>query len=116
MSAPRLTVAEHGTTVAACVSGDIDAANAAELYEALETSVTQTTDVLAVDLSALTYLDSAGIHMLYRIARELEDRGARLELVVPPGSVVEETLRYADALRLFAVVDATQNRVPDPGD
>jgi anti-sigma B factor antagonist len=105
MNMSRLTVAEHGTTVAASVFGDVDAANAGELHDALEASVTPTTDVLAIDLSAVTYLDSAGIHMLYRIARDLEDRGARLELVVPPGSVVEETLRYADALRLFAVAD-----------
>jgi anti-anti-sigma factor len=103
-------VTEQGTTVRVYVSGEIDAANAADLYRALEESVTHATELLEIDLSDVTYLDSAGIHVLFRVGRALEERSGRLSLIVPPGSVVEETLRYADALGLFATTVTPQDK------
>ena len=41
---------------------------------------------LVVDLAATTYLDSAGINLLFGLADELRDRQQRLHLVVADGS------------------------------
>ena len=39
---------------------------------------------LVLDLGRLTFLDSAGIHLLFRLSRLVGARGGRLTLVVPP--------------------------------
>ncbi len=50
------------------VIGEIDISNADTLGSALEAVVADSTDVLALDLSALDFLDSSGLAMLLRIA------------------------------------------------
>jgi len=108
MTTARLDIDERGAAVVARVTGEFDAANASALGDAIEGAVTHETHVLAIDLAAVTYLDSAAIHLLFRVGRALSERGARLCLVVPPGSIVEDTLRYADALRLFQIAATTE--------
>ena len=61
------------------ISGEIDMATAALVVDA----VTKTTDV-ALDLSAVTFLDSTGLHALI----ELRQRGA-----LPPIVAVSEPVR-----------------------
>ena len=98
-----LDVAVAGPTITATISGEIDAANASLLADALIQAVEQDTCELRLDLARVEYIDSAGIHQLFVLGRDLKQRGARLRLDVPPGSVVEQTLRYADALRQFGL-------------
>ena len=50
---------------------------------------------LLVDLSEVTFLDSAGLHVLFRLARRLAERGATLAVVVPPGSPVRRVVEIA---------------------
>jgi anti-anti-sigma factor len=102
-----LDVAVVDTTVVATLSGEIDAANASSLTHALIQAVEHDTGELRLDLARVDYIDSAGIHQLFVLGRDLEQRGAQLRLDVPPGSVVEQTLRYADALRQFGLDGAS---------
>lgn len=108
MSPPQMNMSDDGKTVVVNVTGEIDASNAEDLRLGVEGAMGHTTQLLAIDLSAITYLDSAGIHVLFRLGRELSERGAQLRIVAPHGSVVHETLRYADALRLFSVAETAQ--------
>jgi len=62
------------------VDGDIDAANAAELSDALRE---QASPALIVDLSLVDYLDSAGFAMIDRLLDE-----APVAVVISPGSVI----------------------------
>ena len=48
-----------------------------------------------VDLTAVDYLDSAGIHLVYRLRESLRSRGQGLRLVVPARSVVRDAVRLA---------------------
>lgn len=82
--------------------GEVDAANAEAMTRAVEVRVGAARTVV-LDLSALEYLDSAGIHMLFQLGRRLDERGRGLRLVVPEGCVVHDALRYADALEAFDV-------------
>lgn len=45
-----------------------------------------------VDLSAVTYIDSSGIRLLFRLYTSLADEPSRLVVVAPPGSSAERLL------------------------
>ena len=61
---------------------------------------------LVVDLSALTFLDSTGIRMLFRLATRLEQRQQSLRVVIPDGSHVREILDTV-GLKQAAATDHT---------
>ncbi len=66
-------------------------------------------DRLLVDLSSVTFLDSAGLHVLFRLARGVMKSGGRLGVVVPAASplrrVVEITNLESVALVCGSVED-----------
>jgi anti-anti-sigma factor len=66
-------------------SQDIDAANARLLREELGKSLAGA-DKLVLDLSDTSYVDSAGIDMLFRLNELLTQRRASLVLVIPQSS------------------------------
>ena len=86
------------------VTGEIDMSNSGEL----RTAITQATpnDALGVvlDLSEVTYIDSAGIHLLFRLGESLRNRGQTLRVVVPPDSPTSDALRLAGIKRHVDVV------------
>ena len=58
---------------------------------------------LVVDLASVTYLDSAGINLLYTVAGEIRARQLELHLVILPGSPIERMLQIVGADRAFPV-------------
>ena len=84
----------HGI-VHARVSGEIDLSNATGLRRELERAVPNDAAGLILDLSAVDYLDSAGIHLIYRLREDLRTRNQQLRLVLPSDSPVSATLRLA---------------------
>lgn len=66
-----------------CLSGEIDLANAATVEDRIHASLTRQPSAVSVDLAGLTYLDSAGIRVLYALASRLQARRIVLELLVP---------------------------------
>ena len=67
------------------LAGELDASNVFSLTEPLEEQVRVDGD-LTLDLTELTFMDSAGIHLLIRAAKTLEGRGEML-LLCPEGAV-----------------------------
>src|SRR5690242_2976054 len=63
----RVAAQWHGELPVAVVHGEVDAANVAEIGVALRTLVTNRSSVLIVDLSPTTYLDSAGINLMFSL-------------------------------------------------
>ena len=82
---------EEGVPVAA-VRGEVDASNADQVGQALHDAVPNLSFGLVLDLSAVTYLDSAGVRMLFDTITRLDRRQQRLHVVVPAGSFVEEVM------------------------
>jgi anti-anti-sigma factor len=76
----------HDGVPVARYRGDIDAANAARVRDALVEELGSTADHLVLDLGSTRYLDSAGVDMLFRLSERLRERRARLHAVIPPGS------------------------------
>ena len=70
------------------VTGDIDAANSAGTQRRLADSLDPDAVSLVVDLSAVRYVDSAGIDMLLRLNDRLDRRRAKLILVIPENSQI----------------------------
>jgi anti-anti-sigma factor len=72
--------------------GDIDAANATRLRDAVVELVGRAADRLVLDLSDTLYLDSAGIDMLFRLNERLHQRRVRLLVVIPSGSQLQRVV------------------------
>jgi anti-anti-sigma factor len=51
---------------------------------------------LVLDLTELTFLDSAAVHLLFRTVRRLREEGRRLVFVVPAGSPAHRILEILD--------------------
>jgi anti-sigma B factor antagonist/stage II sporulation protein AA (anti-sigma F factor antagonist) len=87
----RVAVERHDGAVLARLSGEIDLSNASAVEDQVTGGVAGATAV-AVDLSGLRYLDSAGLALLSRLAGRLAALAGSLRLVVPPDAVVGRTL------------------------
>lgn len=77
------------------LSGAVDLSNVEVLGARLEAAVTNRARGLVLDLSGVTYLDSTGLRLIYRLARRLGDRQQRLRLVVPETSRIQRVLTLA---------------------
>jgi anti-anti-sigma factor len=86
----------------ATIEGEVDASNVRELGERLRALLTNRSTALVVDLTHTSYLDSAGINMLFALAGELTDRQQRLRLVVPPGTPILRMLTIAGLIGAIA--------------
>jgi anti-anti-sigma factor len=78
----------HDEVPVARVEGEVDASNVHEMGERLRSLLTNRSVALVVDLTATTYLDSAGLNLLFALGEELRGRQQRLDLVVPGGSPI----------------------------
>lgn len=88
------------------LSGEIDISNAAHLARAIKDSVSNLDHELILDLSRVTYVDSAGIRVLFELARRLKDHQQRLVLVVPEGSGIRRSLTLGGLLLAVEVLEA----------
>jgi anti-anti-sigma factor len=86
-------VSWHGDTPVGAVAGEVDAANAGAVGAALRDLVTNRSTLLVIDLTETSYLDSAGINLLFALGEELAARQLALRLVVPPDSPIARMLR-----------------------
>jgi anti-anti-sigma factor len=78
------------------LSGEVDVTEAPSLRERLQEAVSNSDAALVVDLSEVTYIDSAGVNVLFELAEGLRERQIGLGLVVPPGGLVERVLTLVD--------------------
>jgi anti-anti-sigma factor len=74
--------AENGW-VRVALHGEIDLANAAAVEDELRAAISHRLSAVSVDLTELTYIDSAGIRILYRLASRLQAQQIVPELIVP---------------------------------
>jgi anti-anti-sigma factor len=71
------------------VEGEVDVSTAARFDGALAAAIDRGVPAV-VDLSTTTFMDSSG----FRVVHEAVDR-VRLALVVPPGSILDRSVRLA---------------------
>lgn len=78
--------------VVARVVGEVDMSNAIDVQDGLLAAVPASAHGLAIDLSELGYLDSAGVRLLFELQERLSRRGQALRLAVPDASHVRRVL------------------------
>lgn len=74
------------------LSGEIDLANAPEIGRAIVARMSDAGKVL-VDLTAVSFLDSAGVRLLDTLVGNLDDQGTAIRLVVGEGGAARMTLQ-----------------------
>jgi anti-anti-sigma factor len=88
----RFAAEWHGETPVGRVEGEIDLSNVEEMATGLRGLLNNQIVALVVDLSGTTYLDSAGINVLYVLADEMRARQQALHLVIPEGSLIARAI------------------------
>ena len=78
----RVTDEHHGDVPLVAIAGEIDASNAGEIAERLRAALSNRSEALVVDLSGTTYIDSAGLNVLFELSTALRERQQQLHLVV----------------------------------
>jgi anti-anti-sigma factor len=103
-------VARLHRSVPVCeVRGEVDASNVEAVLLRLEALVPQAAPGLVLDLSRTSYLDSAGVRILFELARRLRQGGQELRIVAPSdGGIVRRVLvltALADVVPVHDEVD-----------
>ena len=93
---------EDGTVVA-IVTGEVDMSNAASVRQQIAESVTPDDDAVVVDLSELSFIDSAGLHSLIELGTVLDERRQKLLLCLPPGSTIRRAIEIIGLPRAVSV-------------
>jgi anti-anti-sigma factor len=91
----------HGETPVGAVHGEVDASNVAEIGVALRGLVSNHSSVLIVDLTPTSYLDSAGINLMFSLGDELRSRQLTLRLVIAPSSPIARMLAITGLDRVY---------------
>ena len=107
------------------IAGEIDISNASDVRDALEQLVSNAALGLVVDLSEVRYFDSAAIHLILRLASQLQNRRQQLHAVAPADEAVRHVLvlmaveslvpLHASAEEAVAAIRASRCG-PDPAD
>jgi anti-sigma B factor antagonist len=90
-------------TVVAVLRGEVDMSNAASVRQQITGSVTPDDDAMIVDLSELSFIDSAGLHALVELGTVLDERRQQLLLCVPDGSPIERAIELVALSRAVPV-------------
>ncbi len=86
------------------VSGDVDFAAVDVVRQAALGAVSPDDPGLVLELGGVTFLDSAGIHLLVQLAEGLWSHRQRLGVVVPANSAVRGALAVAGVGQIVGLV------------
>jgi anti-anti-sigma factor len=100
---PNVAIAGDDGVVVASLSGEIDLSNAAEITDALLGGVPNEALGLVIDLSEVSYLDSAGVRMLAELDHRLGWRAQVLRVVAPEASRSRRVLEIAGLERVLSL-------------
>jgi stage II sporulation protein AA (anti-sigma F factor antagonist) len=97
-----VTARSDGDTVLIVIDGEIDLSNAAHVEGEITRAISNRTMSAAIDLTAVTYVDSIGMRVLFELATRLETSQIGLKLVAPVGTPARRVIEISG---LGAVVD-----------
>jgi anti-anti-sigma factor len=82
----RLEVRRSGRTMIAGIEGEIDLSNTSKIRHRLASSLTNEDQAIVLDLSRLSYIDSAGLRLVFDLAARLREHRQQLHIVAPSDS------------------------------
>jgi anti-sigma B factor antagonist len=104
----NLTIAADDGIVIASLTGEIDLSNATEITDALLGGVPNEALGLVIDLSNVSYLDSAGVRMLAELDHRLGWRAQALRIVAPEESRSRRVLAIAGLERVLSLATSVE--------
>lgn len=100
--------------VVARLTGEIDLSNAETITAAVVDAMPHESSALVLDLSAVDYLDSAGIQLIYHLRETLRARSQSLRLLIPPDSPANDALRLAGVARHVDAMETLDDALAVP--
>jgi anti-anti-sigma factor len=92
---------DEGTEVRVVrIQGEIDISNAHEISAVVETAMPNGAETLLIDLTGTTFLDSAGVQLLFQLAQRLRTRRQQLKLIVPEDAPIRAVLELTGLQRI----------------
>jgi anti-sigma B factor antagonist len=101
----------------AALDGEIDMANAQDVFGRITAGLDNRARGLVLDLSTTRYLDSSGLQALLELGRRTRFRGQELRVVAPLDSAprgVLEMVGVQDSIALHATVPEALSGFPEP--
>jgi len=105
----EIAIESRTAAVVAHLGGEADMTNAGEVRDELLVSVPNDAHALVIDLSRCRYLDSAGIEVVFDMARRLRRRRQELRLALPATSPLKRLLDLTEvpsAAPVYETIDA----------
>ena len=96
----------------AYIEGEVDMSNAGGLRTAVGEQVPNDAVAAVVVLEKVTYLDSAGIALIFELNERLRQRSQELRLVIPDSSPAADTLRLAGVREAVATWETLDEALP----
>jgi anti-anti-sigma factor len=100
------TMEDHDGVPVAHLSGEVDISRAASIRLELLRSLSNLNLGLVVDLRDVSYLDSAGVNILFEVAERLSARQQAMVTVIPDDALIR---RVAQLVNLSAATEIHQN-------
>jgi anti-anti-sigma factor len=100
------------------ITGEIDLSNAPAVERQILDAIPNDLGDVAVDLSSLDYIDSAGLRLLFTLGTRLETLQINLTLLVPTDSSVRRMIDLAGVAELIPIrptQPSTGEGEPDQG-
>jgi anti-anti-sigma factor len=110
-----LSIEERGGAVLACLTGELDLAEAGSKGERIVQAVPASVPTVVIDLTQLRFIDSSGVAMLFSLARYFDVRRQELRVVASPDGLVArvlELVQFKHAAPIHADVDEALARPP----
>ncbi len=101
----RVEAEQRGSACLVRAHGEVDISNAQELLAAIESAMPNGAHQLVLDLTDVSYLDSAGVSLVLRLARRLKGRRQEVSVVAPEGSSVRAVLEVAGVPKVVPVLE-----------
>jgi anti-anti-sigma factor len=99
----RVEVEQRGELCLVHIRGEVDISNARELSAAVEAAIPNGNPRVAIDLTETTYLDSAGVQLLFVLADRLRVRRHELRVIVPQDSPIRAVLELTRLSKLVPI-------------
>jgi anti-sigma B factor antagonist len=112
----RLEDEWHDEVPVARLHGEVDASNVKEIGDRLRSLLSNRSVAMVVDLSQTTYLDSAGINLLFALGEEMRGRQQRLGLVVADTSPIARMIALTGLKQAVPVHDTLPDALAGVGE
>ena len=97
--------------VVARLEGEVDMSNASELGAAITARIPSDARGLVLDLNAVGYVDSAGIHVFFELRERLTRRGQDIRVALADDSPVATALEYAGVQRALGAAATVRDAI-----